>query len=198
MGKRTSKSGKGRKTVSVCSPVNVLKCLREILCTKPKRRRMKNDSGEFLKQCTIVFKASTKNRTIDFLEAHRAFFNMLKRKDMNKAPTTGVTQIQLERLTTAIIRYYEKLNIDWSTTHKTMSTFTAVVVSKLRTGYLINGITIFPKIEWISQHAPTDIQFSGIVGIQCRSMSIMWRKMQAAIISPASGLPSHTKIFSLA
>jgi hypothetical protein len=113
-------------------------------------------------------------------------------------PPTAVTPIQIQLLATAIVRFYTQLDLHWTLSVKTIITFTAVIVSKLRIGYCINNIEIFPRVEWITQHAPHDIAFSGIMNLQCRAMSTMWRKLQQIIICPQSGIPAQDKLFRLA
>lgn len=129
---------------------------------------------------------------ITFTELQRQLFRVVT------TPLPSVTPIQIQLLADAIVRFYTQLDLHWNLSAKTVVTFTAVVVSKLRVGYRINDIEIFPCVEWITQHAPYDIEFSGIMNIQCRAMSTMWRKLQQNIICPQSGIPAQDKLFRLA
>jgi hypothetical protein len=113
-------------------------------------------------------------------------------------PPVAVTPIQIQLLAAAIVQFYTQLDLRWTLSVKTILTFTAVIVSKLRIGYCINKIEIFPRVEWITQHAPHDIAFSGVMNLQCRAMSTMWRKLQQTIICPQSGIPAQDKLFRLA
>lgn len=110
-------------------------------------------------------------------------------------PPLSKTDSKLDYISNKIISYFSKftdLNIK---SPKVVLTFTAVCISKLVTGVYIKNITVIPKIQWIADHAPADIQYSGIKGLQCRNISIMWRRMLQEILCPHTGMPRHEKLF---
>lgn len=109
-----------------------------------------------------------------------------------------ITPIRVQKLAKAIVRFYAQLGMRWSLSGKNIATFTAVVLSKLRTGYAIKTVEMFPRVDWITQHAPYDVEFAGMLQIKCRAMSTLWRKIQQLMVCPQSGIPIHTKLFSLA
>lgn len=197
MGKKKNTSKRPKKACNVLSMPRIIECITAIFTVSAKQKTSQSKSTTFMKRCNAYIKSISKSNTISFLDAHRAFFLALPHPKNTLSKNNKISPIQLQKLASSILVYYGRLNLPVSTTHKTINTFTAVIVSKLRSGYTNNGIVIFPKVEWIAAMAPKDIQFAGIMGIQCRSMSIMWRKIQASIICSASGMPSHNKIFSL-
>jgi hypothetical protein len=149
---------------------------------------------KFLDACKVV--AGTNAKMLVFSELQKGIFYRWRRHSSFYQPKMP-SVIQLERLTTAIAQYWHQLNATWTPSPKNMLTFTAVIISKLRTGYHINKIKVFPRVEWVAANAPPDIAFAGIMGIRCRAMSILWRQLQALIVDSASGQPVLSRVFSL-
>ena len=199
MGKTRKRPQKRIASQRTCSKQNVYACLKEIFDFKHSQCKRKLEKEGFFKKCATIVKLRPNTQHVNFLKTHKQFFTILKAQypRLRSNFQSFASNEQLEKLSCTIISYFNKLDLGMSITHKTINTFTAVIVSKLRSGCNIGNITIFPKINWISKIAPQDVQFSGIKGIQCRSMSIMWRKIQAKIVCPISGVPSRDHIFSL-
>ena len=199
MGKTQSKPHARKTSQRTCSKRNVYACLKEIFDFNHNQCKRKLEKEIFFKKCANLIKLQHNTRQIFFLDAHKQFFKTLKSQHphLNCNPQLFASDEQLQNLSSSIILYFNRLNLGLSITLKTINTFTAVIVSKLRSGCKIGNINVFPKINWISKIAPQDVQFAGIKGIQCRSMSIMWRKIQAKIVCSISGVPSLDYIFSL-
>lgn len=198
MGKRSARQRPSLKTTkSAFIFSSVVAMLTEIFTKK--RTNSTFHLAKFLKRCAKESRSIQKKQCVDYLSLHRVFFTHLKSypsliRGNTKIP---ISTVRINQLAKQIMKYHAKLDIPWTMTLKTTNTLVAVIVSKLSTGYKTNDIVVFPKVDWIAQCAPREIEYSGIKGLQCRAMSILWRKLQAIIISSKSGLPSHAKIFRL-
>lgn len=81
-------------------------------------------------------------------------------------------------------------------TGRAVCTFTACIISKLATGYTVNGINVIDKSAYFSGYAPNDVVYSRIQGFSCRSMSLMMRQIQAHIVCD-NGFPNRSFLFSI-
>jgi len=153
--------------------------------------------GRFFRQVCKYFKKN-KDLPIIFTETNVKLFTLYKSFGSMLNPPMKKIIPQLTLLAKAIAIYWVTLKTSLARSPKTIGVFTAVCVSKLRTGYSVDNVVIFPKINWISYHAPADINFSGLhAGIQCRSMSHAWRKMQEKFICSKTNTPIHGMLFKL-
>lgn len=143
---------------------------------------------------TIARRISTK-KGLSFVAMQQhivAIYN--EHKSMLSTPIPHVDQ-RIDMLTKAIVAYWNVMQRFLHNSIKNVITFTAVCITKLRDGCVINGITVFPRNPWLALHTPADIQFGGITNIQCRSMSYLWRKMVQAIICSSTNMPQHALLF---
>lgn len=102
---------------------------------------------------------------------------------------------RIDVLATAIHRYWEKMTPQILFSIKNITAFTATCLTKLRDGCTIGGITVFPRVPWMAQHTPADIQFKDFDNLQCRNMSFMWRKMLHVIVCPTTQVPRRQYLF---
>lgn len=150
--------------------------------------------ARFLKEITHL-KHPTSSSAISFTETNLQIISVLETFKHMLIKPAQKNDRRLTILSTAIVKFWEKFADIIHFSIKTIATFTAVCISKLRTGYNIGNIIVFPQTDWVDRHAPTDIQFAGVYGIRCRNMSILWRKIQEQILSPHSNLPIRTMVF---
>lgn len=191
MGKRQRKKGTTPLPVKQFNMGLVRQFLKTVFIHTTQASR---SNAKFLDACKVV--ANTQNSIVLFTDLQRGIFHRWRRHCTYYRPKMP-SDIQLECLCKAIARYWYQLDHDWTPSPKNMLTFAAVVLSKLRTGYQLNRIPIFPRVEWIAANAPPDIAFAGIMGLRCRAMSILWRQLQALIVDSGSGQPILARVFSL-
>jgi len=168
-----------------------------IMTGKDRHVQYANNTERFLKEISSI--ARKKNSAgLEFVYINAAITSTLNTFQHLLRKPVRINDHRLLLVATAIIQYWEKFACYIHFSAKTIITFTAVCISKLRSGHMIGEITIFPMSSWVARHAPADIQFGGISGIQCRNMSILWRKMQEKIISPTTNVPMRAMLFELA
>jgi len=175
----------------------ILETLKSIFSGTERHRSYIMQKERFFREVSKKFKKK-RGYDINFMETSCAILSLYRSFGSMLNPPIDRSNKKIVLLSNAISDYWMKIGTSLARSPKTVGVFTAVCVSKLRTGYTINNIIIFPKIDWISRYAPSDINFSGLhIGIQCRSMSIAWRKMQEKIICPQTNTPIHGTLFSI-
>lgn len=144
-------------------------------------------------------KTAKRDGVVDFIEIQTMLLRELNRIfGCNAEEPVPFTSVRIETL----IRYIHKFwdihsNVHTNKTANTTLVFTATCLSRLRTGYKVNGIEVFPKIEWVHKYAPPDTFYAVISNFKCRSLSLMWRKILANTIDSKSMLPNRRYVFKL-
>lgn len=197
---RMGRSGKRRrKTGYVYHADTARTFLQDIFYGKYKSNRYNTNKQVFTNYCIKAFKQVHKIGHVDFLQQHKLMAREAHRLfGTSYAPPKPLPAIKIENLVRSIHDFWIK-QADagiYKTTNASVI-FTAVCISKLRTGYRVGNTEIFPKVPWIAQNAPTDCFYSGIPQFKCRSMSIMWRRILNNTIEQASMLPKRGFIFVL-
>lgn len=193
MGKQPKK--RTQSTHKTCPHIKIIEqTVISIMTGEQRLQQYKTNLSRFLKEISHI-KQNTIPEGTSFMHTNFQIVKILNNfKQTLKKPAHKNDQ-RISILSKAIIKFWEKFSTLLHFSVKTIATFTAVCISKLRKGYTIGNIIIFPYINWVETHAPTDIQFGGIHNIQCRNMSILWRKLQEKILSPNSNLPIRTMVF---
>lgn len=70
----------------------------------------------------------------------------------------------------------------------------AAVVGFLAAGLVSDGVTVFPRIDWVSQRMPAAADLGKLSGFQCRPVSISARHIKAAVFG-ANGKPVSNLLF---
>jgi hypothetical protein len=70
----------------------------------------------------------------------------------------------------------------------------AAVVGFLATGLCSDGVTIFPRLDWVAQRMPAAADLGKLAGFQCRPVSISARHIKAAVFG-ANGRPISSLLF---
>lgn len=144
-------------------------------------------------------KESLRKGYVCFMSFHKECKREINRLFGNCASyPEALPDVQIEALLKGIQDFWSKQDEiqKYKTTNATL-VFSAVCVSKLRTGFSIRGTRVFPMIPWINKHAPPDTFYSQISDFRCRAMSLMWRKILASIVDNKSMMPKRDAIFVL-
>lgn len=198
--KSRTKHGKPKQYKKPMLPyVNIItSTVTKIMTGEERYTQYKTNTAKFLREVAQSLKnTQTASGGLEFMTTNASITTILASFKHSLRKPAQKNDHRLAILVSAITRFWEKFQYLLDFSIKTIATFTAVCISKLRKGYYIGNIAVFPAIEWVDKHAPTDIQFGGIAGIQCRNMSILWRRLQEKIISPVSNLPLHTMVFTM-
>lgn len=65
---------------------------------------------------------------------------------------------------------------------------TCVLVNLMSTGVACKGVTLIPRVEWIAESVPAEIQYGKICTVTCRAMSIKTRELKRKLVTP-TGFP---------
>lgn len=198
------KMGKGQSKKRKQSAINkpppsalILETLKSIFSGKERYKTYNTQKDRFFRESTKRFK-KYRHQHINFIKTTGEILSLYKSFGSMLNPPMPHSPEKLLALSHSISNYWVKVGTSLARSPKTVGVFTAVCVSKLRTGYSINDIVIFPKVDWINRYSPSDINFSGLhAGIQCRSMSITWRKIQEKIICSKTNTPIHGMLFKM-
>lgn len=152
---------------------------REDIYTKAKTR--------FIRDVRARFRAAFMTRRhIPYLEG-LAIIKETKRhynRSLNRPAVIDDRTAQL--IAVVIADYFVKVrgaNKEINDTVNSAEIFTACIINKLATGFVLNGVTIIQQSFFFKRHAPEEIQFKDIPNIRCRAMSICARNIQGACLT---------------
>lgn len=78
-----------------------------------------------------------------------------------------------------ICEYIERL---FTNSLRNLPVIVAVVLDFLATGYKVEGVTVFPRMEWAATRVPTLHQLGGLAGIRCRAMTTVTRQIKEKLV----------------
>jgi len=71
---------------------------------------------------------------------------------------------------------------------------TACLINFLSHGMHVRGVCMFPIVPWIRRFAPSDTEYGGLAGVQCRAMSATSRLIKGNLVT-SMGTPLADKAF---
>lgn len=66
---------------------------------------------------------------------------------------------------------------------KNVQVYTAALTDIMSVGFEHQGVALVPKVEWVAESAPGDVQYSAAAGINCRAMSIAVRHLKRLLVT---------------
>lgn len=112
------------------------------------------------------------------------------------SPRAGLPHVDSEmltRLATAVDNFLERIRVRL-TVCKGNASQVAAVVGFLAVGLKADGVTVFPKVPWISDRLPAAADLGKLPGFQCRPVSISARHIKGAIFG-GNGKPIASLLF---
>lgn len=89
---------------------------------------------------------------------------------------------RVEALSQSIARFIVKLR-KHNVKIKNAQVYTAAIVDIMSVGLSHQGVSLVPKVDWVAESAPGDVQYSAAAGINCRAMSMAVRHIKRLMVT---------------
>ena len=107
-----------------------------------------------------------------------------------------IPEKKLDNLARDIVVYLKK-TVPSPTFVRSSTACACALVDMMRTGIEADGVTMIPKVDWITRNAPSESQYPIITGsVGCRIMSSKTREIKQRLVTP-SGHPHFKNQFHL-
>lgn len=186
------RSGRRRRTNSISGNepkmLTVIKdTVRNIMMGTDRDRILKETMARYIKEVQMAFRSEFSDGVVDYTRGMQIVHDIKNRynRSLNR-PAENMDETTIHTIAKAIAAYYLKIKSvckDLGDTSTSLEIFTACIIDKLASGFVIQGVTIIPRIFFFSRHAPEEIQFGSIGNIKCLSMSRCNRQIQSACIT---------------
>ena len=177
-----STTNTGEKIVNI-----ITKTLRTIMTGKAREEIHREAMTRFRKEVRQSFRSEfAQGGKIDYARGMQIIRRIKEgfHRSLNKPAV--IDDETLSRIARKIAEYFHRLRPHTSGLNNTINSieiFTACMVDKLASGFVLNGVDIVPRIRFFARHAPEEIQFGMLPNIRCRAMSICHRQIQSACIT---------------
>ena len=110
-------------------------------------------------------------------------------------PAPRPDETVVHRIVDQIFEYFNRFT-EIKATGRAVAVFTACIVSRLASGYSINGVEVIKQSGFFKGYAPHDLVYSRLPGFTCRAISLMQRQIHSHIVSD-NGFPKRKFFFAL-
>jgi hypothetical protein len=129
----------------------------------------------------IYQRIKTKKIAPTYININGAIWNVLHEHGYALATQIKTNDNRIEKLAQNIMIYWLKYDIKCS--NRNITAFVAAVLEKLRVGWIILGVTFFPKVDVVAMYCPHTTLVGRILGFSCRYISTMDRIIHDSIMT---------------
>ena len=161
----------------------VLKTLHAIFLGKERKRliseerqKAARDAGKGLR------KAMKRGRPLRCCEVFSIINAAIKARGRAVTCPESASPARVDALSQSIARFIVKLR-KHNVKIKNAQVYTAALVDIMSVGLIHQGVSLVPKVAWVAESAPGDVQYSAAAGINCRAMSMAVRHIKRIMVT---------------
>jgi len=140
------------------------------------RQKAARDAGKGLR------KAMKRGRALQCCEVFSIINAAIKARGRAVLFPESASPARVEALSHIIARFIIKLRMH-NVKIKNAQVYTAALVDIMSVGLTHQGVPLVPKLAWVAESAPGDVQYSAAAGINCRAMSMAVRHIKRLLVT---------------